>query len=168
MKTKKNSRNFFTQRKNKIKTKKTITKLKNRKGEIQKKDDEILKIAQEFYSDLYKKAETNKKEQENLIKKYDRKISNDWHPSLINLFEEKELYQALKTMEENKSPGKDGIPMEFYITFWHLIKNDFTELINHIFFVKKELSDSMKTTIISMIPKKDPNDTDIAKWGSYE
>ena len=67
-------------------------------------------------------------------------------------------------MEENKSPGKDGIPMEFYITFWHLIKNDFTELINHIFFVKKELTDSMKTAIISMIPKKDPNDTDIAKW----
>ena len=28
--------------------------------------------------------------------------------------------------------------MEFYITFWHLIKKDFTELINHIFFVKNE------------------------------
>ena len=54
--------------------------------------------------------------------------------------------------------------MEFYITFWHLIKNDFTELINHIFFVKKELTDSMKMAIISMIPKKDPNDADIAKW----
>ena len=67
-------------------------------------------------------------------------------------------------MEENKSPGKDGIPMEFCLTFWHLIKNDFTELINHIFFEKNELPESMKTAIISMIPKKDPNDTDIAKW----
>ena len=66
-------------------------------------------------------------------------------------------------MEENKSPGKDRIPMEFYITFCHLIKNDFTELVNHIFFVKEELTDSMKTAIISMIPKKDPNDPDIAK-----
>ena len=67
-------------------------------------------------------------------------------------------------MEENKSPGKDGLPTEFYITFWHLIKNDFTELVNHIFSVKEELTESMKTAIISMIPKKDPNDTDIAKW----
>ena len=66
-------------------------------------------------------------------------------------------------MEENKSPGKDGIPMEFYITFWHLIKNNFTKLVNHIFSVKEELTDSMKTAIISMIPKKDPNDPDIAK-----
>ena len=67
-------------------------------------------------------------------------------------------------MQKNKSPGKDGIPMEFYITFWHLIKKDLTELVNHIFFVKEELTDSMKTAIISMIPKKDPNDHDIAKW----
>ena len=54
--------------------------------------------------------------------------------------------------------------MEFYLTFWPLIKNDFKELINHIFFEKKELLESMKTEIISMILKKDPNDTDIAKW----
>ena len=48
--------------------KKTITKLKNKNRELKTKDEEILKIAQEFYSDLYKKAEINKKEQENLIK----------------------------------------------------------------------------------------------------
>ena len=67
-------------------------------------------------------------------------------------------------MKENKSPGKDSIPMEFYITFWHLIKEDFTELIHHIFFVKKELTESIKMAIISIIPKKDSNDTDIVKW----
>ena len=57
-------------------------------------------------------------------------------------------------MEENKYPGKDRIPTEFYITFWHLIKNDFTELINHIFFVKEELTESMKRAIISISRKK--------------
>ena len=61
---------------------------------------------------------------------------------------------------ENKFPGKDGIPMEF----WPILKKDFTEMINYIFFVKKELPESMKTAIIFMILKKDPNDTDIAKW----
>ena len=154
---------FFYAAEKQNQNKKTITKLKNKTGELKTKDEEILQIATEFYSDLYKKAEINKKEQENLIKKY-KKISNNWHPSLINPFEEKELYQASKTMEENKYPGKDGIPMEFYITFCHLIKNDFTKLVNHIFFVKEELTDSMKSGIISMIRKKDPNDTDIAKW----
>ena len=46
-----------------------------------------------------------------------RQISNNWHPSLTKPFEEKELFQALKSMEENKSPGKDGISMKFYLTF---------------------------------------------------
>ena len=78
-------------------------------------------------------------------------------------FEEKEIFQALKSMEENKSPGKDGIPMEFYLTFWHILKKDFTEVINYIFFVKKkELPQSMKKAIISMLPEKDRNDVDIA------
>ena len=53
--------------------------------------------------------------------------------------------------------------MEFYITVCHVMKNDFTELVNHIFSVKEELTDSMKAAIIQMIPKRDPNDTDIAK-----
>ena len=66
-------------------------------------------------------------------------------------------------MEENKSRGKDGIPTEFYFSFWHLIKKDFTDLINHIFFIKKELTESMKMAILSITSKKDPNDKDIAK-----
>ena len=67
-------------------------------------------------------------------------------------------------MEENKSPGKNGIPMEFCLTFWHILKKDFKEVINYILFLKKELPESMKTAIVSMIPIKDPNETDIAKW----
>ena len=73
-----------------------------------------------------------------------------------------------KLIENEEKPTKffyaaDRIPMEFYITFWHLIKNDFTKLVNHIFFLKEELTESRKTAIISMIPKKDPNYPDIAK-----
>ena len=34
--------------------------------------------------------------------------------------------------------------MEFYLKFWPIIKNDFKELINHIFFEKEELPESMK------------------------
>ena len=125
---------FFYAAEKQNQNKKNITKLKNKNGEIKTEDKEILKIAKEFYSDLYKKAQTNEQEQEIFLNKYNKKISNDWHPNLIKPFEENELFQALKSMEENKSPGKDGIPMEFYLNFWSIIKKDFKELINHIFF----------------------------------
>ena len=53
---------FFYTAEKQNQNKKTITKLKNKKGETQTKDDKILKIAQEFYSDLYKKQiKKNKK-----------------------------------------------------------------------------------------------------------
>ena len=155
---------FFYAAEKQNQNKKSITKLKYKNGELKTEDEEILKIAKEFHSELYKNAKINEQEQENFLNKYDKKNSNNWHPSLTKPFEEKELFQALKSMEENKSQGKDGIPMEFYLIFWPLIKNDFIELINHIFFEKKELPESMKTAIISMIPKRDLNDTDLGKW----
>ena len=93
----KNPENFFIRQKNKIRTKKNITKLKNKNGELKTEDQEILKIAKEFYSDLYKKAPTNEQEPENFLNKYNKKISNDWHPNLTKPFEENELFQALKS-----------------------------------------------------------------------
>ena len=76
---------------------KNITKLKNKNGELKTANKEILKIAKEYYSDLCKKAQTNEQEQENFLNKYNKKISNDWHPNLTKPFEEIELFQALKS-----------------------------------------------------------------------
>ena len=41
-------------------------------------------------------------------------------------------------MSEDSASGKDGFPMELYQTFWYLIKEDFTDLVNFIFFEKKK------------------------------
>ena len=79
---------------------------------------------------------------------------NDWHPKLTTTFEEKEIFQALKSMEENKPPGKNRIPIKFYLTFWQILNKDFTELINYLFFVKKELPNSVTTAIIFHDPQK--------------
>ena len=55
-----------------------------------------------------------------------------------------ELLEALKQMKDDKSPGLDGLPKEFYNTFWDTIKNDITYLYNYILFNKKELSNTQK------------------------
>ena len=43
-------------------------------------------------------------------------------------------------MSKDSAPCKDELPMEFYRTFWYLIKEDFTELVNYIFFENNENS----------------------------
>ena len=42
---------------------------------------------------------------------------------------ELELLKALKSMQNNKSPGNDGLTKEFYETFWNEIKNPFMNSI---------------------------------------
>ena len=67
-------------------------------------------------------------------------------------------------MSKDSAPGKDGLPMEFYPTFCYLVKDDFTSLVNNIFFEKKKIAKTMKLAIISLISKTTPEETNIAKW----
>ena len=67
-------------------------------------------------------------------------------------------------MSKDVAPGKDGLPIEFYRIFWYLMKGDFTNLVNYILFAKNRITKSMKTAIISLIPKTTPEQTGIAKW----
>ena len=48
-------------------------------------------------------------------------------------------------MSQDSAPGKDGLPMEFYQSFLHLKIEDFTNLVNFIFFAQKEMRKTMKT-----------------------
>ena len=56
-------------------------------------------------------------------------------------------------MENNKSPGNDGLSKEFYECFWNEIENPFLAFI-HRAFLKQELSSSQKQAVIKMLEKK--------------
>jgi mannosylglycoprotein endo-beta-mannosidase len=43
---------------------------------------------------------------------------------LIADFTEEEVCEAIMNMEKNKAPGPDGFPVEFYQTFWSILKDD--------------------------------------------
>jgi len=41
-----------------------------------------------------------------------------------------ECANAINSMENNKTPGSDGLPKEFYSKFFHLFADDFVEMLN--------------------------------------
>ena len=43
---------------------------------------------------------------------------------------EKDLYNSLKSMQSNKSPGNDGLTKEFYETFWTELKEIFVDSVS--------------------------------------
>ena len=65
-----------------------------------------------------------------------------------------EIYEAVKSMKMNKTPGFDGLPAEFYVFFWIDICD---LLINYFNFSLKNgsMSSSQRNGIITLFPKKD-------------
>ena len=66
-------------------------------------------------------------------------------------------------MDNDKSPGKDGITKEFYIKFWDVVKEPLCASIQQCFIVG-ELSTSQKQAIIKLIENKD-RDKNLLKTG---
>lgn len=45
---------------------------------------------------------------------------------LVRALSVHEVHKALEGMARGKFPGSDGLPMEFYLTFWDSIGSDLT------------------------------------------
>jgi hypothetical protein len=61
------------------------------------------------------------------------------------------IKSALLETNKNKSPGIDGIPYEFYLTFWDVIAH-FLDMLNHIL-ERDSLTPSQGQAAIRLIPK---------------
>ena len=66
-------------------------------------------------------------------------------------------------MQNNKSPGNDGLIKEFFVTFWEDIKDSF---LNSCLTakLKKELSTYQRQAVIKLIQKKDKDKRFIKNW----
>ena len=71
-----------------------------------------------------------------------------------SLLSKEECLQALKDMSLKKTPGSDGLPVEFYKAFWSDISDHLLNALNDTYH-KGQLAVSQKRGIIKFIPKKD-------------
>ena len=78
---------------------------------------------------------------------------------------EKDLYDSMKSMENGKSPGNDGLTKEFYVTFWDDIKTTFISSLKQAN-ERKELSVSERQVILNLIEKKDRDTRYTKNWRS--
>ena len=74
-----------------------------------------------------------------------------------------DLKSALKSMPNNKTPGCDGLPAEFYKVFWNKIKDLLYEAVMYAY-RKGEMHISARRGIITLIPKKDKDVNYIKNW----
>ena len=58
------------------------------------------------------------------------KLTNEQTLSSEGIISEDEVFKSLKSMDNNKSPGNEGLSKEFYECFWDEVKNLFFSLFS--------------------------------------
>ena len=123
-------------------------------------------VIEGFYSGLYKKDDLEPSE--NLMNTF---LENPLIPRLSvddsQVCEGKltieECVKSLNSFEPNKSPGNDGLTVEFYKFFWNIVGELLVAGLNYSYDVG-ELSNSQKKAIIILLEKKDKDKRHISNW----
>ena len=93
----------------------------------------MVQICTNYYSRLYtaRESPTAMFRAQNAILCYvEDKLVQNTKNKLQALMSGSELQATLFDMQLDKSPGPDGIVMEFYRTFWDLINEEYIEMVN--------------------------------------
>lgn len=91
------------------------------------------------------------------------KLTEDQMSACEGLLTEYECSLALKDMKNKKSPGRDGITVEFYNIFWNDIKQYFINSINYSF-EQNELTVLQNQGILTLFLKADKNISSLQNW----
>ena len=114
----------------------------------------ILSEQKKFYQNLYQTKATDS----DCVKSFPNdlnipQLSEEQKQSCEGGITAEECSEILETFQNNKSPGNDGIPIEFYKKCWNLNCKPFINCVNESF-KKEEMSNSQRQAVITLIEKK--------------
>ena len=117
----KNTKYFLTLESQK-KAKSCIRKVYTKKEVLSSDPKVIMNELEEFYKVLYEIKNDPPDELLNVFLENPKipKLSPDQTLTSEGKLTVNECYESLNSLEENKSPGNDGLTVEFYKTFWEL------------------------------------------------
>ena len=83
-----------------------------------------------------------------------KKVTNEQNKAMSGRITVEEATSYLKTLSNNKAPGRTGFTTAFYKFFWPRIRNLITRAINYCFEIK-QIQSTQTLGIICLIPKAD-------------
>ena len=143
-----NSKYFFSLEKAKYNAK-TCYKILDKNNEEIIDPGEILKIERSFYQELYARDEGVEFNMEN---KYGIYVPKEIRTQQEEQITTMDIKEAIKLMNNDKTPGQDGIPVDFYKVFWVKLERPFMEMMEENY-IKEELHLTARQGILNLIPK---------------
>ena len=137
---------------------KSISCLINERGEQLTGPKEILNEEKHFYQNLYEERNVDL-DNENLLSSFFKdsdnikKLDENMKNKCDGLITKDECKQTIQSMSNFKSPGTDGLPIEFYKIFWNDISDILIEAFNYVY-SNQNLSNFSKTGYNYSLTKK--------------
>lgn len=114
---------------------------------------EILEGIKDFYQDLYTSGETEKVVQDHYLSFVDRVLSLEDQMTLDEFITQDEVKKAVFEMSKKKAPGSDGLSVEFYQKYWHIVGLDLTAALNNGWFAGR-LDNTLLEAIICLSKRR--------------
>ena len=139
-------------------TRKTINLLNDENGVISRQQTKILQLSKSYYENIYRSTNPNIEEVTTYIDntKINKKLRMEESLICEGKLNIEECTNAIFKMRLNRSPGYDGITVEFYRQFWESLKDFIVPVFNYNY-DRKELTQSQKLGMLTLIyNKNDP------------
>ena len=110
----------------------------------------ICRNRKRFYKALFTTEGTDETDAQALLNNVDKVLNEEEKQLCDAAINEQEIFDTTKLLKNNKAPGDDGIVSEFYIEYWYLIRERFTEVLKYIFNAKTFSKSQYNATLNSI------------------
>ena len=131
-------------------------------GTIVRSVSAILRVWCLFYVQLFSASFLSFPDQDFFLNSLERSLSPEDADLCEGDITIDECLRALNSFKNNKSPGLDGLPYEFYQSFWELLGPDLVLVYNDCL-ARGRLSFSQRTGLITLLYKKHDR-LDVKNW----
>lgn len=140
-----------------------IKELKSENGNSINDTDSIMNEIYNYYSKLYSSVSIDDESKDEMLSFIDSSVSDEDREQCDMPITLQEIKQSLFTMAKSKSPGPDGLTVEFYCKFFNKLGHVLLKLFNNIQ-EKGKLSRSMRLAVISLIYKNKGDKSSLRNW----
>ncbi|KAJ1126756.1 hypothetical protein NDU88_005162 [Pleurodeles waltl] len=142
-----------------------LVQLRNREGTLCDTKEDIKKAVTDFYGDLYSEKRSDGDQTERFLSNIPRKVSAPAREVLNVPLTLEELHLTVKYFKSGKTPGSDGLPLEFYTSLWDLVGLDLLELYEEM---EQEgvMPHKVREGMIALLSKHKGERCDLKNWRS--
>ena len=152
---------YFFNKEKTASLRKTITSIKT-DGDNFTSSESILDCFKTFYTDLYTDEPVDDSLNDMFLADLPKVSASD-NADLCEDISKEEIWNNLRSMKLDKSPGSDGLTTAFYKKFFHLL-GDTLESLFQICYDSGEMSQSQKLSYITLLCKDKKNADDMKNY----